>query len=154
MAGTVEKNFEGTVAIGSANNTTDARQIIHRDFSRAHGGPPGEDQDNAVFQAQSPMRLTAVRILPKITTAAHAANYLTYTLGKGDQAAGAITAFDSFDTATGGDNVTLTSRVAHPFTIVPTDTLDTGETLYLRIVHSGAGAGHGGVLIVEYELLG
>lgn len=154
MAGTVEKNFEGTVAIGSANNTTDSRQIIHRYFSRTVAGAAGTDQDNAVFQAQSPMTLKAAWIVPSIATAAAAVDYLTLTLGKGDQAAGAITAFDSFDTASGGDNVSLAARTAQAFTIEPTDTLDTGDTLYLQVANAGAGAALGGVLIVEYELQG
>jgi len=154
MAGTVEKNFEGTVAIGSANNPTDARQIIHREFTSTWHTLANENADQAIFEAQSPLILKAVRLVPAVPTTAHAANFITVTLSTGDQAAGALTALDAFDTNTAGANVSLVMRTAYPFTIVTTDTMDTGDTLYLEIVHTGGGAINGGLVIVEYELQG
>lgn len=113
----------------------------------------GTDESNLVFVAQAPITLLAAYLVPDVATAANGTNYATIQLGKGDLAAGAITAFDSFDTSSTG----LAARTKRSFSIDPsTDVLAKGDGLYLiqDQTSGGSGAAVKGKVVVEYELTG
>ena len=83
------------------------------------------------------------------------ANNPDLILGKGDLAAGTITAFDTMD-LTAATGVDLTEQTENSWTIVPsTDILSADEGLYLKVTTNGTPADIGEfVVVVRWEYTG
>lgn len=152
MAASLRKVVQGALVApysSQPNTKEQAQHVVHGNITRCFKTTIAVDHEILLCVAQADMTIKAAYVVPGVTSAANATNYVTLDLGKADLANGALTSFDSFTTA----SVALTISTSRAFTIVEsTDTLATGDGLYLHVTNTAAGIATDCTIVVEYEL--
>lgn len=107
-----------------------------------------------VDECQTAIEVLAAKVVPSVASTADGTDHVNVGFGKGDQAAGALTAVGTtFDTATTG----FAARTARSFVIVTdadANKVAKGTSLYLTFAQDASGVACSGVLEVTYKLQG
>lgn len=154
MGNKLRDALAGSIAIGSATPDDDADHAVCGRLYLPFKVAADEDRTLLVAECQTAIEVLAAKIVPAVTSSANATNFVSVGFGKGDQAAGALTAVGTtLTTAT----VALTAQMARSFVIVTASDANKvakDTSLYLTFAQDAAGVASEGVLEVTYKLQG
>lgn len=152
MSDDLENKLTGTHA-NETSDSDDAKHVVTRSLTVHFALPATGTYNIPLMKADTKITLVAVSVIPDIALTANNTNYRTLTLGQGDEAATALTDYDSFTTEITGDG-SWVSMTAKTFTIVEsTDVLTKGQVLYLEVTAAASGVAILGAAVkIKYRL--